>query len=88
MTAAWWMCPSCGAQVPFSYQIEESFGEDGRAEFDPDGCIGPRPATDALAACWLRILRCPNEECDRAWALTLYPASKTLFDDQSVAFPA
>ncbi|MFN2591144.1 MAG: hypothetical protein ABR518_10315 [Actinomycetota bacterium] len=88
MTAAWWECPSCGAPVPFSYQIEESFADDGRAEFDPSGSIGPRPVSDALSACWLRIVRCPNDECDRAWALTLYPASKELFDDQSVAYPA
>ncbi|HJP66849.1 MAG TPA: hypothetical protein VKA30_11175 [Actinomycetota bacterium] len=74
--------------MPFTYQIEESFGDDGRAQFDPAGCIGPKPDRTALAACWVRVIRCPNEHCGEAWALTLYPASKALFDDQSVAYPS
>ena len=46
MTAAWWQCPACGARVPFTYQIEESFDEEGFAQFDPGGVIGPQPASD------------------------------------------
>jgi len=88
MTNAWWPCPSCDTPVPFAYQVEESFADDGQADFDPAGCIGPAADDDTLAACWLRVVRCPNEGCDRAWALTLYPASKALFDDRAVVFPA
>jgi hypothetical protein len=88
MEPRWWPCPSCGTPVPFTYQIEESFDAEGRAQFDPAGCIGPRPEAEALAACWVRVIRCPNETCDEAWALTLYPASKTLFGERSVAYPS
>jgi hypothetical protein len=70
------------------YQMEESFDDEGKAAFDPAGFIGPAPDTGNLSACWLRVIRCPNTACDNAWALTLYPASKTLFDDQALAFPA
>jgi hypothetical protein len=86
---AWWRCPTCGTPVPFTYQIEESFDEHGHAEFDPGGLIGTNGVEEgSLSACWLRILRCPNEDCDRAWALTLYPASKELFHEQALGFPA
>jgi hypothetical protein len=90
MAGAWWECPSCGTPVPFAYQLEESFDEIGEAQFDPLGTIGPAPGPDeqSLAACWLRVIRCPNDECDMAWALTLYPAAKSLFDDRAIAFPA
>jgi hypothetical protein len=88
MAAAWWTCPSCETPVPFTYQMEESFGDEGEAAFDPAGYIGPAADNDTLSACWLRVIRCPNIACDNAWALTLYPASKTLFDDRALAFPA
>ena len=88
MAGAWWNCPSCKTSVPFSYQLEESFDEAGEAAFDPAGFIGPSPDNDNLSACWLRVIRCPSPTCDRAWALTLYPASKTLFDERALAFPA
>ena len=88
MAASWWTCPACGTPVPFNYQIEESFDEVGEAAFDPAGSIGPVPDTENLSACWLRVIRCPDPTCDRAWALTLYPASKTLFDERALAFPA
>jgi hypothetical protein len=74
--------------VPFAYQLEESFAGSGEAAFDPGGCIGPRADDETLVACWLRVVRCPNDDCDRAWALTLYPASKSLFDDRAVVFPS
>ncbi len=79
----WWHCSSCETVVPFAYQIEESFGEDGRALFDSGEPIVPGPPGE-LTASWLRVIRCPNPECDRAWALTLYPASKRLFEDELV----
>lgn len=88
MASAWWTCPSCKTPVPFMYQLEESFDDEGKAAFDPAGYIGPVPDTDNLSACWLRVIRCPNTTCDNAWALTLYPASKALFDEQALAFPA
>ena len=88
MASAWWTCPSCGTPVPFAYQLEESFDHDGLAAFDPGGTIGPPPDPEGLAACWLRVIRCPDPTCDRAWALTLYPASKALFDERALAFPA
>ena len=88
MTGAWWRCPSCDTPVPFAYQLEESFDEDGTAAFDPDGSIGPGSDAETLAACWLRVVRCPNEDCDRAWALALDPATKPLVDDRAVAVPA
>lgn len=88
MPAAWWTCPSCKTPVPFTYQIEESFDNEGRAAFDPGGYIGPAPDTARLSACWLRVIRCPSTTCDRAWALTLYAASKALFDEQALALPA
>ena len=88
MTSAWWSCPSCGTPVPFAYQLEESFDEEGRAEFDPAGTIGGASDDHSLAACWLRVVRCPDGDCEQAWALTLYPATKALFDERAVAFPA
>jgi len=88
VASGWWSCPSCGTPVPFSYQMEESFDEDGLAAFDPAGFIGPPPDPEGLSACWLRVIRCPDPRCDRAWALTLYPASKALFDERALAFPA
>jgi hypothetical protein len=87
MTSRWFLCPSCESSVPLTYQIEESFDDQGQAVFDPAGSIGPVSDEQSLAACWLRVIRCPNEECERAWALTLYPTAKSLFDEQVVAFP-
>lgn len=64
--------------VPVSYQLDESFDETGRADFDPS-----EPLTDSregtLTASWMAVVRCPNQACDQAWVLTLYPAEKRLF---------
>ena len=86
MSVQWWPCPSCGTPVPFSYQLEESFDDSGQAVFDAAGTIGPNPEDETLEACWLRVIRCPDPDCLRAWALTLYPTSKALFEESAVAF--
>ena len=88
MYGGWWPCPSCDTPVPFAYQIEESFDGDGKATFDPAGSLTPRPDDDSLSACWLRIVRCPGDGCDNAWALMLYPTSKSLFDEEAASYPA
>lgn len=76
--------------VPFAYQIEESFDERGQATFDPSRELVPRGEDETLAASWMRVVRCPNDECDRAWALMLYPTAKSLFDEdeEAAGFPA
>jgi hypothetical protein len=74
----WWTCPQCGETVPVSYQLEESFDETGRAEFDPSASIAP-PRDGRLTASWLGVVRCPNHQCDQAWVFTLYPAEKSMF---------
>jgi hypothetical protein len=85
MEKRWWPCPSCRMPVPFSYQIEESFDAEGRAVFDAGGKLAPSPDDESLSACWMRVIRCPNEACDKAWAMTLYPTSKTLFEEEIAA---
>lgn len=88
MNGSWWSCPSCRTPVPFEYQLEEAFGNGGEATFDPGGSLSPSPDDESLSACWLRVLRCPNPDCDSAWALMLYPTSKALFEDEIATNPA
>jgi hypothetical protein len=83
LMTGWWRCPGCDSVVPFSYQIEECFSDDGQARFDSGEPIVPREP-GALTASWLKVIRCPDPRCDRAWALTLYPASKALFEDELI----
>jgi hypothetical protein len=78
-TSAWWPCPTCGSPVPFAYQLEESFEPDGRARFDPAEHLQPARDDDSLTASWLRVVRCPNDDCDSAWVLILYPTTKERF---------
>jgi len=76
--ARWWTCPKCEEMVPVTYQLDESFDEDGRAEFDPSAHLAPA-REGALTASWMGVIRCPNPACDAAWVMTLYPAEKSMF---------
>ena len=78
----WWSCPGCGEVVPVSYQLEESFHEDGRAAFDPSEHLTPS-RDGSLTASWMGVIRCPNPSCEQAWVFTLYPAEKSLFAEAS-----
>ena len=78
-TQQWWTCPECGETVPVSYQLEESFEEDGRAAFDPSAALAP-VREGRLTASWMGVVRCPNHRCESAWVFTLYPAEKSMFE--------
>ncbi len=81
---SWWNCPSCGSVVPVSYQLEESFEDTGRALFDPHDPLAPDRGDGSLTASWMAIVRCPDDGCEAAWVLTLYPTTKKMFEAEEV----